>query len=203
MLSHQMRMLGQRRHQRIYENHQSGPQMLSNSKVFLLPIFTLLSHFCYQIDSSTIRLRLRSHLLRQFLQIHKPHTLHPHPPPIVTMNLNMMPSPPIGMSHENKGRFPKRRIIIQLIIPPHVLRKLHTPHGIYGSLGPPRTPAKIVFHYDILRIGNDRLSDGIVTPLDALHEFQSVDHKPRSGNASSASHVQYRFDAKVVNHVFP
>ena len=67
------------------------------------------------------------------------------PYPFILMNLDMMPSPPMRMSHENQRCLAKGCKIIMLKIPPNVFREFHAPSHINRTFWPPWSSTKIMF----------------------------------------------------------
>eukprot|EP00977_Amphora_coffeiformis_P017121 scaffold5479_cov199-Amphora_coffeaeformis.AAC.60 len=67
-------------------------------------------------------------------------------PPIVGMNLDVMPSTPSGTADHDNGRLAKCRQVIKMILSTDMFQKFDTPHGIIRLGRPPWTAAKVMFY---------------------------------------------------------
>mmetsp|Transcript_21628 Transcript_21628/g.48630 ORF Transcript_21628/g.48630 Transcript_21628/m.48630 type:complete len:277 (-) Transcript_21628:221-1051(-) len=145
--------------------------------------------------------RDRSHFLRQLVVVHKTIGLVLSYPPLVVVDLDVVPSTPEARGTQNNGRLSKGRDVVVVKLHINVLQELNRPDHIKSLSGPPGPAREIVLGKNRF-IGNHRLLDGVVASLDALGA-QPVRDEPRGGDPPSATDVQNRLDGPLVDGVFP
>ena len=168
----------------------SRPQMLSNAVRSIRLWQPQLLPFQFILTS------LPSHLLRQYITIHKTSSLHLNSPPIVFVDLNVMPPSPIAVGDKYESCLSKCRVVILLIVSANVFWKLYAPGCIHCTWWPPRTPTKIMFHEFpsgsiryICNVWYEGLCNGIVAALGADNILKSMSDEPTRRYSSPASQV--------------
>mmetsp|Transcript_22963 Transcript_22963/g.26191 ORF Transcript_22963/g.26191 Transcript_22963/m.26191 type:complete len:306 (+) Transcript_22963:159-1076(+) len=121
-------------------------------------------------------------------------------PPIVLVDLDVVPSMALGCGHKHQGRLAKGRDVIVVIIDADVLQEFDRPGRVVGLFGPPRASTEIVQDHLVLLVGQHGSFPGVVAALGA-NDIASVKIKPRCGKSSSTPDIHNGLDAEIGNHV--